>query len=222
MSQFQWISFYEGFADKLLSWRDHKKELYEKIRSFASHEPFLHYLHFQHQQFWAERGFDIDPFTVTAIFNRGMTDAHRHTLGAALARLLNAPGSPPSVFHGIAHLDPRRSIYAGPDEIWELFARALSGKSDSGLAKAYDATIAVPGNALATLTIALFWTRPRQFMPLDGMSIPYIRTKYGIIAPDSKASGQEYLDFMRELEAKKPASGYPGIALSAWTAAHND
>ncbi len=73
------------------------------------------------------------------------------------------------------------------------------------------------GNALGTLTIGLFWMRPKRFMPVDSISGPYIEAHYGLAMPDEKCGGAEYQEYMKKLDAHLPKDmDYPALAHAAW------
>lgn len=216
---FAWTEFYEQIADKLAGFMDARGELFAKVRAAAQDQPLMHYLHFEKSAEWEARGNEIDPFTVMGVFNRGVTAEHRAELAECIARMLGVRLAPPQSYHGIPYLDPRKSIYDGNDEMWNLFAAALDPKKD--FAPAYDAAREVRGNALGTLSIGLFWMRPGRFMPIDSISGPYIEAQYGLAMPDDKCGGAQYLDYMQKLDEHLPKSmDYPALAHAAWQAKH--
>lgn len=217
----EWTNFYEELANKLKTWSP--GQLYQTILSLAKRETFLGYMHFENEELWQERGHKLDPFTVIGIFNRGQTDEHRHHIATILAKIFNLDQKPPTCYHGIPHLDPRKSIYDGDSEMWALFNASLAGPQESGFSAAYTTAKNVKGNGLGTLSIGLFWIRPYQFMALDRISSPYIEQICGIASPEEKCSGQEYADFMAELaKALKPKDlTYPEVAFAAWQEDHD-
>lgn len=221
MADYTWIPFYEQMAGAIHGYNNNRRGLFNKIKGLAANNPLMGYLHFEKREMWSARGDEIDPFTVMGIYNRGVTDAHRKQLGLDLARTLGVDLEPPSVFHGIAHLDPRRSIYEGNAELWSLFDVSIKVNGwENGFSIAFDKAIQIHGNGLPSLSIGLFWMRPTRFMPLDGISLPYIASRYGLPAPDEKCSGDEYLQYMRKLESAMGETSFPAIAHAAWAAKH--
>lgn len=217
----KWADFYEGFADCLAGYSPQR--LYEIINELANHEPFLGYMHFENEELWQKRGHNLDPFTVMGIFNRGQTDGHRHHIATILAQLFKLKLEPPTCYHGIPHLDPRKSIYDGDREMWALFKASLAGPAEAAFAKAYSNAKDIKGNGLGTLSIGLFWIRPDKFMALDRISSPYIYQICQLVAPEEKCSGEEYAAFMAKLAAalKPKQLTYPEVAFAAWQEDHD-
>lgn len=216
---FSWIPFYRSCAESLL--RSNGHDLYLKVREAATNDPLMHYLHFENKALWETRNFEIDPFSVLGIFNRGVTPAHRSTLAGKVARLLGVDMTPPVVFHGIPHLDPRKSMYEGNAQMWELFRQAMAGEPGPDFAKAWDNAVHIKGNALGVLSIGLFWCAPESFMPVDAISAPFIEKNFAIPEPAEKCAGSDYLDYMRRLDAKDGGISFPAMAFNAWKAAQN-
>lgn len=219
MQKPEWPEFYEAVADKLLTFSKRPAELFDLISRFASTEPLLHYLHLAESSFWEGR--ELDPFTVLGIFNRHTTDAHRHNLAKGLADMLGVTGvNPPEIFHGIPFLDPRNSIYQGGAAIWKLFTSAIQNVySSQEFISSFTVAVNIKGNALSGLSMALYWTRPYAYMPVDRISEPYLTGHYKISIPGSKADGRQYSDFLAELQKAADIS-FPEIALAAWQSAH--
>lgn len=218
-----WPVFYEAFADSVLAWDQRRQELFDLIRRVASKTRLMDYLKLDNPEFWEERDYEIDPFTVTAIFNRGTTAAHRRELARILATALGmGDAEPPADFHGVPHLDPRHAIYADGREIWTLATLARREKPlDDAFLASWDRAIDLKGNGLGMLTIALFWFNPNVFMALDKMSDPYIEAHYGLTPPKEKCEGRVYENFLLELKAKTPNLTFPQITLAAWNAAND-
>lgn len=217
---FPWIPFYRSCAGSLLRSKGH--ELYLKVREAAENAPLMHYLHFENNALWEERNFEIDPFSVLGIFNRGVSPGHRSELAGIVARLLGVNMTSPTVFHGIPHLDPRKSIYAGNAQMWELFRQAMAGEPGQDFAKAWDEAVQIKGNALGVLSMGLFWCAPERFMPVDAISAPFIEKNFGIPEPAQKCAGSDYLDYMHSLAAKAGANSFPAMAFNAWKSAENN
>lgn len=220
-----WTTFYISIVEKLLAYKDNRQALFDKIRRFAEKEPLLSYLHFEDAEFWKKRDNQIDPFTIMGTFNRGISAEHRTMLGQKLAGLLGAETDAPENFHGIAHLDPRNSIFSGNDELWALFMAICSKKLNREFFTAYDHALSAHGNGQAMLTIGMFWCQPFTYMALDGLSLPYIKTRLGLIPPATRMNGQAYAAFLDDLAhamSKQNISGFPELAYLSWSSVHSD
>lgn len=213
----QWPQFFEALANAMSNLDC--AEIYARVRKLADANAALHYFHFDIESRWRKK--EIDPFTVMGIFNRGQTDAHRAQIGAAVATMLGVDIEPPLCFHGVPHLDPRKSIFDGPAEMLALFRAALPGKPDDpAFIAAWDAAIAVKGNALPTLSMGLFWIRPCAFMAIDKMSQPYIEAQYGAGQLPEKCAGQQYAEYLEKL--RQHGKDFPDLAFDAWLEKHPD
>lgn len=215
-----WQPFYKSIAHKLFGFYSNQPQLFKIIKNLAARSPLLNYLHFEREEFWAARQNRIDPFTVMGIFNRGVSDEHRHEMGQLLANALSVFEDCPTVFHGIAFLDPRKSIYDGNDQIWRLTKAAMQGDAETAFQTAYDAAKEIKGNALGDLSIALFWFNPDAYMALDSTSIPFIKAKFDLEAPASKCTGLEYCQFIQKLKHQLNTVSFSQLALEAWKYKH--
>ena len=65
-NQFTWVEFYKELADKLLEFKDRRKELLEKLKSLD--KGWIHHLRDKETGKW--KFSELDPFSVFAIFNR--------------------------------------------------------------------------------------------------------------------------------------------------------
>ena len=222
---YQWVSFYEALADKLLTYSDKRDELFALMKKLSSEQPLMKYLHFEREDWWGPRHHQIDPFSVIGVMNRGTTDANRIVLAKVLANAFDIQIPSPTQFAGIPVLSSMNSIFNGTNELWDLFCLAIksaeTGEFSDKFKKAFDDAIAVSGNGLAYITMGLYWIRPHVFMPLDGNSRAYISTRFGVSAPSGNCSGEEYVTFLNTLKTKiheqAPDLTLPEISYIAWT-----
>lgn len=220
---FQWIPFYKALADGMLSRSHERSELFNIIKDLADQEPLMSYLHFDQEEWWKARNYEIDPFTIFGIINRSLTDQNRTSLAGRLAEVFSVQAPLPIRFEGIPILNFMNAIYNGIDEIWTLFAEALKVASSntftSDFEKFFDKAKAVHGNGLAYITMGLFWIRPNFYMPLDSNSRTYISKKYNLQVKNS-CTGKEYVQFLLKLKSiiqqEDSAISLPNISLQAW------
>ncbi len=223
---FQWVPFYEELADKLLTYNDRRRELFELVKKVSAGHALMQYLHFDREDWWAPRQHQIDPFSVFGIMNRGQTsDANRTVLATILADAFEMRLPVPRQFLGIPVLDARKSFFAGVDDVWNLFCSAISAAKSNNFGDAFTASferaIDAKGNGLASITMGLYWIRPNVFMPLDGNSRAFIAEHYDIHIQNSRCSGAEYVALLHTLrtkiDAQTPGLTFPEMSYSAWT-----
>lgn len=222
---YQWVSFYEELADKLLAYNDKRSELFDLMKKVSSDQPLMKYLHFEREDWWGPRQYQIDPFSVIGVMNRGTTDANRTVLAKVLAATFEVKVPAPTQFVGIPVLDNRKSFFAGVDEVWDLFVLALKSAETNTVTTefgtAFEKAIAVSGNGLAYITMGLYWIRPNVFMPLDVNSRSYVSSHYGITAPSGHCSGDDYIKFLavlkKELSKQSPRISFQEVSYSAWS-----
>ncbi len=164
---FKWIPFYKELAQKLLNFRNSRATLIKWI--YGNLDGFLNHLKDDKNGIQVA---DIDPFTVFAIFNRGITDEKRMTICSRFKTFLNITAPVPEDFHAIPTVFTKQSNFMGfadrrkdgdVDRLWNLFEAAVS---DRDISKQYDA---LNGQFLIkfNITIGLFWIRPDKYLPLD-------------------------------------------------------
>jgi hypothetical protein len=202
---FQWIVFYEALADKLFTYREKRGELYEIIKELSKVQSLMKYFHFEKDEWWQPRNYQIDPFSVFAIMNRQTTDENRTILGKVLAEAFDIDLSlVPVKFTGIPLFNNRKSGMAGNDELWELFICAIeavnTGDFTERFNNAFNKAIAVKDNGLGSVTIGLYWIRPNAFMPLDQYSKPFISKRYKMDIPN-KINGEKYIKLVGDLKS---------------------
>jgi 5-methylcytosine-specific restriction protein B len=56
---YQWVSFYEALADRLLEYNDKRGELFELVKTVALEQPLMKYLHFEREDWWEPRQYQI-------------------------------------------------------------------------------------------------------------------------------------------------------------------
>lgn len=231
-SRFNWTSFYEAFASQLLEYRDRREELVAGIHKISEKIPVMSVLTDEYEE--GVKGGplkDICPFTVFALFNRGITDENRQKVAQELADLIGVSEPVPTSFDGIPVVNNQSTWFFGyshkrqPDDIdslWKVFARAISyadpmDETDgeeitNNFAAAYDKAMQVHGVGW-NLTMALYWIRPWAFLTLDGQSKTYINHKLNIPihtnGPNKRCTAADYLEVMTKIESRFQEDSYP-------------
>ena len=169
-NQFDWIPFYEEFADKLLAYKDNRQELIEKIKQVYEVTgiklPTL-----ERNENGDNEIIDIDPFTTFGLFNKQITDANRIKIITEIKELFSINSDIPTSFDGIPVLTPRKATFywfgSGRgkhdiDNLWDVFAYSLAiSKSDSAelrekFSNSFNASLSQKG-VKWNLSMGLYW-----------------------------------------------------------------
>lgn len=233
MPTFTWVPFYEEFASRLLGFSEDRSGLTDILRSVAAEEPLLNYV--SHDKF-DESTFapmqDVDPFSVMATFNRGVTFENRRRIAELLGSALGVQAAVPDDFDGIPVVNNQNSWFMSyaykrqPDDIdnlWRVFAAAqeLSRKESSTqrteFVKAYDTAKSVRG-VKWNLSVGLYWARPNRYATLDSRSREFIDARYGF---DEPTDGRSYLALCDELldeftSGTTSITSFPLLSYAAW------
>ena len=126
---------------------------------------------------------DIDPFTVFAFVNRGLSRENATLTCAGFKRAFGLASEVPELFPGLPRMDNRNVYFFRSrehrgddvDKLWQAFEAALTLANDDTeahrrtFAEAFDAALALPGIKW-NLTTGLFWIRPSVYLSLDGIN----------------------------------------------------
>ena len=245
--RFRWTRLYQAIADKLLDYRNDRGPLIECIHDIATRAVPMSILQDRFSDGSTGPLADICPFTTMATFNRGMTAANKLAVVKELAEFLGVdiptpdadPSIAPDAFPGIPVVNNRKTWFFGYskdrdagdiDTLWNVFAAALrfthadTRGTRADLTEAYDRALNVKGVAW-NLSMALYWVRPWDFVPLDGPSRNYISKELGMHVPTTGGAkpgdGESYLRFLDELKTRFdgeacPVRSFPELSLAAW------
>jgi 5-methylcytosine-specific restriction protein B len=218
--QLTWIPFYEELANALLSWQSRQAELVallERLRADGHEVAPLEDQEADGSRFLLR---EIDPFTVFATFNRGLSDDNRRRLASALGQELGIGTSPPKDFAGIPTVDNRHTWFFAyakdrtAEDIPSLravFEKALGPDpfGDPEFPGAFDLALRVYGVSF-NLTMGLFWVRPRTFLSLDGV----LQHHAGLAIRASQLSARKYIE--TTLEVGRRGTPFPELSHDAW------
>jgi hypothetical protein len=217
-SRFDWVPFYEEFAQILFDSINEKREIAEKFQQVLDIAKPNYDLLTRDEPFKS-----IDPFTIFALFNH---DSHIHPNGEikriqileAIKEVFEVESDLPEYFDGIPGLRDSQTVYYNSDaekkqdisKLWKLFELAMNYVEDPSdetnlrkAEKAFNKAIHVHNIANAKLTMALFWMQPRTFLSLDGRNIKYIKESPEFpdglknLLPSSKITGADYFELTR-------------------------
>lgn len=200
---YTWIPFYKEFSQKLLKYKDNRTPLINWIYENIDGSLIKHFKDNNE----GKRMPDIDPFTVMAIINRGITWNKKIELCKQFKSFLNISTPVPQDFSGVPEMNNQRSNFIGfehrrkegdIERLWKVFEDAVL---DRDIEKSYDA---LNGQFLIRyiLSMGLFWIRPDKFLALDGHNRPILE-KLGIASFDGRfVPYKDYKAIMERLDAK--------------------
>lgn len=188
---FDWMDFYQAFANRLLDFKNNREELIVKFKKIYDDADIK----------WSclEKDFegnfidpvDIDPFTVVGVFNRNMTDENRFKIIKSVKDEFSISEELPTGFHGIPRIrsdSPRFYAYEYKgrqeddiDNLWEVFEAAINYSSNpkneqyrKEFIKWFNKVKDQKGVGLSYFTTGLFWIRPYIFINLDSRNLKFI------------------------------------------------
>ena len=244
--KFTWMPFYMKVADRLLTYRDRREELVRGIHAIAAGKEYITVLQDRSADGTRMPLTDICPFTVMALFNRGIRDENRTQLARELAHFLGVTEQVPTSFEAIPTVNNQSTWFFSyadkrkPDDIeklWEVFARAIAyadnregyEEARAAFCEAYDAALGVSG-VKWNLSIGLYWARPWCYMPLDACTRRYIsevaQHQICLHTQPTCSNASDYLDLVDELLDKSSSFGLPAysmleLVLAAQVYVHN-
>ncbi len=212
--KFDWIPFYEELADKLLEYKDKRNELYEIIKSLVPQNNKLEFLHFERDDWWGDRNYEMDPLTIFSSFNRGITNSNRIELAKLYADIFHVSADIPTDFTGIPLMNLQNSFFNGPNEIWDLYKEAIlcadTGMFSQKFENTFEHSIKVFNNGLATITMGLFWIRPFTYLNLDSRTKTMLSSEEHGLSSVTKhlpksifkhiPTGKEYVSMLKEVK----------------------
>lgn len=214
-SKFTWIPFYEEFARKLALYKDDRASLVEKVKKLDEWIGFIK-ARAENQDFD-----DIDPYTVFAIFNRSSKTEKRQRILSKIKELFGVETLVPQDFDAIPLVNAQKSCFYYENEkketipmLWELFSLFIAGDYSSRFCELFDSAQQKHGIRW-NLTMACFWMKPKEFMPLDANSRSYLK-KLGVnVFKRNNLLGLNYLNLVKKVKGvvNEP---YEVISDKAW------
>ena len=247
-NQFDWIPFYEEFADKLLAYKDNRQELIEKIKQVYEITgiklPTL-----ERNENGDNEIIDIDPFTTFGLFNKQITDANRIKIITEIKELFSIKSDVPSSFDGIPVLNNQMATFywfgSGRgehdiDNLWGVFDYAIAiSKSDSAelrekFSNSFNVSLSQKG-VKWNLSMGLYWISPNRFLNLDSRNRWFIINNDSL--PESVVARVKNLKSMPEAEEylaicdeclsyihsdNSPYNSLSALSFSAWSVSKQD
>ena len=217
---YTWVNIYQELADKILEYKNNRKELINKIYTIFSKSEDLKLAKLEEDNEGNSiKPYDIDPFTIFGIFNKKMKDENRTKIIQGFKDEFSLKSDIPKSFKSIPLVSPLKATFYyfndirqedDIDNLWELFQSALSysknSKDNENFIKYFNKVIKQKGIKW-NITLALFWIRPYTFLSLDSKNRKFLTNKDNIeenIANKIKnlknevPDGEEYLTICNE------------------------
>lgn len=233
MNATAWTKFYPAFATKLLTYKNNRNELIDLIKNI-----------------YVEAGMklptlekdnnivDIDPFTIFALFNKGITHANRIKILKGIKSTFDIHADVPETFDGIPVVNPMHATFYhfigdreenDIDNLWTLFEVALTyadydnETNKQEFIKYFDVSISQKSVSW-NITMGLYWIRPFAFINLDA-------TNRKLLENNSKRfenidinkvlkkvpSGEMYLNIMDNVKTTLTEyESFPALSYDAW------
>lgn len=230
LDKFAWTQFFEDFATTLLSYREDRSGLLQKLVSVDGTTPRFSLIdRFSDGTQGVLR--DICPFTTMGVFNRTMTWENRYRIGKALAEVLEVPGAPPKGFTGVPCLN-NQNTYFFPfahdrpddhiDKLWHVFECGLAFADSEGtqgreeFIRAFDEAKKLKF-VHWNLTFGLYWARPWFFVGLDSPNRDFLSNVFRVTLK-KVPSGKEYVELLEKLKGYfemegSPVDSFPALAM---------
>lgn len=239
ISGMEWIEFYMELADRLLEYKGRRTELVSIIKDVYAQ------IGLKLPKLDEGELFDIDPFTIFGLFNKGVSDVNRTKIASALGARLHVDTSAPLAFDGIPVLNNLSATFYlfgkkrepnDIDNLWRLFEESLAYAGNPApearvsFCAAYDRVIAQP-RIKWNLSMALYWVRPFSYINLDSRNRWFITERDGLDEAcasrvrdmgDNAPDGATYLEFCDAAKRALKSGGFeymdfPGLSRTAWT-----
>ncbi|MBQ7928101.1 MAG: AAA family ATPase [Methanobrevibacter sp.] len=174
----EWTDFYMEFADKLLEYKNNRKALISKIyKIYDDLDLKVPNLGGDVVIGDVTIPFDMDPFTIFALFNNHSSTERRIRFVEKIKEEFSIESDAPYTFHGIALVNNLKATFYWSsegrkeddvDNLWNLFECALNFSSETvdQFCSIYDKVINQKG-ILWNITMGLNWIRPFNFINLD-------------------------------------------------------
>ena len=240
MKEFVWIQFYMELADKLLGYKNNRAALIQKIKevhtTIGMKLPTLDK---------DNNIIDIDPFTIFALFNKGIKNSNRILLLEGFKKVFDISATVPEEFDGIPVVNNMKATFyyfegdrkeKDIDNLWKLFEYAINlsttedDEAKKNFASTFDVVIKQKGVSW-NITMGLYWVRPYTYINLDARNRKLLENnnekfskKFDVIKLlKNVPSGKEYLDIISTTkEIMTEYKTFPELSYDAWKQSTED
>lgn len=232
MKKFVWTDFYSEFATSLLKYAPDRTKLIEMIKEI--------YTNAKMKLPTLERDnniVDIDPFTIFALFNKGITNENRYAILTQVKDLFKISADVPNDFDGIPVANNLSATFyhfnGGREEndienLWNLFRYAIiyadQQTNEAEFINAFNKVVSQKGVSW-NITMGLYWIRPYTFINLDARNRKLLENNQSRFKPDidimktlkRMVSAEKYLILMKKTkEIMSEYNSFPELSFEAW------
>lgn len=219
---FTWIPIYKEIAEKLLEFRNNRKELIDLLLEMEKDNLKVISLNDKISEDSDEttKIQNIDPFTFFANFNRSTTDENRQALLEKIKEKWQIVNSIPSDFSGLPALTPQNAwffAYAyqrepdAIDNLWELYKQVMEKNPKDVDANLFNKCLTQRG-IKQNITAGVFWIRPNDYFPLVGGVEEYLNNEFGI--DEIRIDKLKFTGYLELLDTIKSKTNKPFYEIS--------
>ena len=211
--QIEWTDFYMEFADKLLEYKNNRKNLINKIQNVFNNLNMTLPTLERDDQGKDIVPFDIDPFTIFALFNKQISYENRINIITEIKKEFSLKHDVPNSYHGVASVNNLKATFyrfndkrgkEDIDNLWELYELAINYSTGDDFIKIYNKVINQDGIRW-NITMGLNWIRPFTFVNLDSNNRNFLSS--------NKLFSKEFKDKIKSLKTPPMAEEYLQICL---------
>lgn len=226
-NKYTWIPIYQELANTLLQYKDNRKPLvdwiYNNLSSILNNKgkPLINYLHEKD----GSRINDIDPFSVYAIFNRGISNTNRSEILKKFKECFKLQSDIPSDYDGIPIVNPMRSFFFSwendnkerIENLWKLFYKVLRGEDFST-----EYNIAAKASGIKyNITMWLYWLRPYNYLAFDERNRNGLKSMGLDIKESDVKDCSRYLKLINNIKEMMetgtlPFKSFPELSFTVW------
>ncbi len=238
MKKFVWTDFYSEFATSLLKYAPDRTKLIEMIKEI--------YTNAKMKLPTLERDnniVDIDPFTIFALFNKGITNENRYAILTQVKDLFKISADVPNDFDGIPVANNMSATFYhfngdreenDIENLWNLFRYAIiyadQQTNEAEFINAFNKVVSQKG-VNWNITMGLYWIRPYTFINLDARNRKLLENNQSRFKPDidimktlkRMVSAEKYLILMKKTkEIMSEYNSFPELSFDAWKKSTDD
>lgn len=217
-ASFEWTAFFTALAKKLMEYQqpESQKVLLTILREAGVSVPFD-----GDQTLELEV---IDPFTFFSLVLKSKKDKRVEQIFTFIGKKLDIQEKAPAKTTGVpwsiatnALFFPYRTKRKESDipTLWALALQAVDGNLQE---ETFEQALEIGQVGLAKLTQGLFWLNPFAFMPLNGVTVPYL-DELGVSGTGEVKTLDDYQSVLEQ--ASDLAEDFPALSHAAWIAAQD-